>query len=150
MGDSVSGPVVGVMWTAASGLIPRRPLPLERPSRVMRMPLLFSYGTLRDPAVQQALFGREVSATPDQLPGFRIEYVEITDPEVIATSGSDRHPILRPGNPGDVVDGVCLEVDEEQLAAADRYEVDDYVRVSVPAVSGRSAWVYVAAADLAG
>jgi hypothetical protein len=100
--------------------------------------------------VQRTLFGRAVPCTADSLPGFRIEQVAITDPDVIATSGSDSHPILRPGNPHDVVAGVCLELDDQQLAAADRYEVDDYVRVEASAVSGRSVWVYVAAADLTG
>jgi hypothetical protein len=32
------------------------------------MPLLFSYGTLRDPAVQRATFGRELSGRDDQIP----------------------------------------------------------------------------------
>lgn len=113
------------------------------------MHLLFSYGTLRDPAVQRALFGGEVRTSADSLPGFRIEQQAITDPAVVATSGSDSHPILRPGGPDDVVDGACLELDDEQLAAADRYEVDAYTRVRATTASGRPAWVYVAA-DAAG
>ncbi len=112
------------------------------------MHLLFSYGTLRDPAVQRALFGREVPCAADSLPGFRIEQVTITDAEVIATSGSNSHPILRPGTADDVVSGACLELDDDQLAAADRYEVDDYVRIEVTATSGRRVSVYVAATDL--
>lgn len=111
----------------------------------MRVHLLFSYGTLRDVAVQRVVFGREVASTVDSLPGFRIEHVAITDPDVIAASGSDSHPILRPGSAADVVAGACLELDGDQLAAADRYEVDDYVRRSAIATSGRRVWVYVAA-----
>ena len=31
------------------------------------MPLLFSYGTLRDGAVQQSIFGRRLESSPDEL-----------------------------------------------------------------------------------
>jgi hypothetical protein len=106
---------------------------------------LFSYGTLRQADVQQALFGRAVPTVDDVLPGYRLDMVRITDPAVIAASGSDRHPILHRGEPGDVVDGACLELTPDELAAADAYEVDDYVRVAVTLKSGLSAWAYVAA-----
>jgi hypothetical protein len=106
---------------------------------------LFSYGTLQQPEVQQALFGRPVPTVPDVLPGYRVDVTVITDPAVIATSGSDRHPILRRGGPGDAVPGAFLELSPAELAAADEYEVDDYVRVPVTLGSGRSAWAYVAA-----
>jgi hypothetical protein len=106
---------------------------------------LFAYGTLRQPAVQQALFGRLVPTAEDALPGFRLDWLVITDPGVIATSGSDRHPILRPGAPGDQVPGVRLELTDDELARADEYEVDDYVRVPAKLASGRDGWAYVAA-----
>ena len=108
---------------------------------------LFSYGTLRQPDVQTTLFGGPVPTADDALPGWRLDWVTITDPVVLAASGSDRHPILRPGSADDTVSGSCLIVDDEQLARADDYEVDDYVRISVTLASGRSAWVYVAAED---
>jgi gamma-glutamylcyclotransferase (GGCT)/AIG2-like uncharacterized protein YtfP len=63
---------------------------------------------------------------------------------VVATSGSDRHPILRPSDRPDAhVDGTVFEISPAELAAADEYEVDDYRRVSVPLRSSRRAWVYV-------
>lgn len=34
-------------------------------------------------------------------------------------------------------------ISEDDLAAADDYEVDDYERVAVPLRSGDQAWVYV-------
>jgi Gamma-glutamyl cyclotransferase, AIG2-like len=71
--------------------------------------------------------------------------VTITDPAMIAASGTDRHRILRPGTDADVVEGACLQLTDDELAAADRYEVDDYVRVQVELGSGRQAWVYVSA-----
>jgi len=38
-----------------------------------------------------------------------------------------------------------FRISADELAAADRYEVSDYVRVLVPLRSGRQAWVYVRA-----
>lgn len=108
---------------------------------------LFSYGTLRQPEVQQALFGRSVPTVDDALPGYRIEWLTITDPEVIETSGSDRHPILRKGDPADSAAGAYLTIDDAALAAADDYEVDDYVRTAVTLASGVHAWAYLAAED---
>lgn len=108
---------------------------------------VFSYGTLRLPAVQQALYGREVPTVADALPGYRLDWLTIVDPEVIATSGSDRHPILRRGEVGERVDGAYLELDERELAATDAYEVDDYVRRVVVLESGVRAFVYVAGDD---
>jgi len=104
---------------------------------------LFSYGTLRQPDVQLSLFGRTVSTVADALPGYRIEWLTITDQSVIATSGSDRHPILRRGGPTDSVTGAYLELDDAELAAADEYEVDDYRRSAVTLESGVQAWVYL-------
>jgi gamma-glutamylcyclotransferase (GGCT)/AIG2-like uncharacterized protein YtfP len=106
--------------------------------------LLFSYGTLRQPEVQLATFGREIVGYVDAIVGYDLDYVTITDPHVIATSGSDRHPILRPTDRPDAhVDGTVFSIGEADLAAADDYEVDDYHRISVPLRSGPRAWVYV-------
>ena len=106
--------------------------------------LLFSYGTLSEPDVQLAVFGRELAGNPDAIVGFDLDYVTITDQQVIATSGSDRHPMLRPGTRRDAaIEGTVFEVTAADLAAADDYEVDDYRRVQVPLRSGGNAWVYV-------
>jgi gamma-glutamylcyclotransferase (GGCT)/AIG2-like uncharacterized protein YtfP len=106
--------------------------------------LLFSYGTLRQPDVQRATFGREIDGTPDAIVGYDLDYVTITDPRVIAASGSDRHPILKPTDRADAaVEGMVFEISEADLAAADEYEVDDYRRITVPLRSGGEAWVYV-------
>ncbi len=105
---------------------------------------LFSYGTLRQAEVQQALFGRQVETVDDALPGYRVDWLLITDPDVVETSGSDRHPILRRGAESDSATGAYLELDDDELAAADDYEVDDYARVEVVLASGLQAWAYVA------
>lgn len=108
--------------------------------------LLFSYGTLQLESVQSATFGRELAGEPDAIVGFELGDVHITDPHVVATSGSDRHLVLLPATvPGAEVPGTVFSIDDAQLLAADEYEVDAYVRVEVPLRSGRRAWVYVLA-----
>ncbi|WP_249998053.1 gamma-glutamylcyclotransferase family protein [Actinoplanes sp. M2I2] len=108
------------------------------------MPLLFSYGTLRDPAVQKATFGRTLAGRADRLVGFRLEMLEIADAEVVALSGESHHPILVTGSPDDTVDGSVFELTDEELRRADEYEVDDYRRVEAALASGGVAWAYVA------
>lgn len=106
---------------------------------------IFSYGTLRQPEVQRALFGRELDAREDALAGFRVGLVAISNPEVIRLSGSAEHPgLVRTDHPADRVAGLALGVTDEELAAADAYETADYVRVPVTLASGRAAFVYVA------
>ena len=108
------------------------------------MPLLFTYGTLRDPAVQVANFGRELAGRPDAVLGFRLSQVEITDAHVLSLSGQTHHPILvATGDKSDAVPGAVLTLTDDDLVRADEYEVDDYQRVEAPLASGGSAWVYV-------
>ena len=107
---------------------------------------LFSYGTLQQDDVQRATFGRLLDGAPDALPGYRHDWLTITDPEVIRTSGSNRHPIVAPSpDPADEVSGAVFQITHEELLAADSYEVSDYKRVLVRLKSGVDAWVYIKA-----
>ena len=107
---------------------------------------LFSYGTLQNAEVQLDTFGRRVESEPDALPGYTVDYAEIEDTRVVDLSGLTVHPIVREtGNPLDKVVGRALLVTEDELDAADEYEVALYRRCAVVLASGRSAWVYVAA-----
>lgn len=109
---------------------------------------LFSYGTLRQPEVQMANFGRLLEGRDDALVAFHLAWATITDPEVIALSGSDRHPIVsRAENLADTVEGKAFRVTLAEIAAADAYEVDDYVRVETVLKSGLTAFVYVNLSD---
>jgi hypothetical protein len=110
---------------------------------------LFSYGTLRQPDVQRALFGREVESVPDALPGFEVGTVAISDPAVVAISGSVRHPIAREAGADAVVQGTALLLTEADLQVADAYETADYLRRAVVLKSGRHAFAYVARAEAA-
>jgi hypothetical protein len=107
---------------------------------------LFSYGTLQLVSVQTALFGRILEGRPDSMPGFRQTMIEMTNPEVIAKSGTASHPIVtHTGDPTDRIEGTAFLITEDEPVSADTYEVSDYVRVRVRLQSGADAWVYVAA-----
>lgn len=77
--------------------------------------------------------------------GFTLDWITITDPDVVALSGSDRHPMLKPAGPQDSVPGEVLTLTDAELAATDAYEVDDYARTEVTLASGRKAWAYLQA-----
>ena len=107
---------------------------------------LFSYGTLQLEAVQFATFGRRLEGRDDTMPGWRSEHLEITDPDVLATSGERFHPVVVPSeNADDEVEGKVFVITPEELSHADAYEVSDYERVEVGLKSGLRAWVYVQA-----
>ncbi|MEX6665769.1 gamma-glutamylcyclotransferase family protein [Pseudomonas sp. W2-17] len=112
---------------------------------IARPVLLFSYGTLQDKAVQLANFGRELVGDADHMLGYSQSWVEITDAEVLAASGKTHHPIIAPSDVEDQVAGTVFQITEQELAAADAYEVADYKRVSVALASGLTAWVYIQA-----
>jgi gamma-glutamylcyclotransferase (GGCT)/AIG2-like uncharacterized protein YtfP len=108
--------------------------------------LLFSYGTLRDEAVQLANFGRKLAGRPDSLPGYTLASIVIRDPAVVSLSGKSKHSIAVPcTNMADEVQGMVFEITALELVAADRYEVAEYSRVLVTLKSGVRAWVYVRA-----
>jgi len=108
------------------------------------MPLLFSYGTLREDAVQLSLFGRRLTSSPDALVGYELTLFEVTDPLFVAASGKAHHAMLRfTGQLEHRVPGMALEVTAEELLKADAYEPAGYARASTVLASGRDAWVYV-------
>lgn len=107
---------------------------------------LFSYGTLQLESVQLSSFGRLLEGQRDAMPGYRREMLEITDPDVIRTSGERFHPVVMPSdNPSDAVEGQVFRITPQELEAADRYEVSDYKRIEVTLRSGLRAFVYVKA-----
>ena len=108
------------------------------------MILLFSYGTLQQPEVQLATYGRLLAAESDALLGYRLESLVIDDPRVVDVSGKAVHTIARKS--GDLIDripGVVFEITDAELEATDAYETSAYDRVEAILESGRSAWLYV-------
>ena len=107
---------------------------------------LFSYGTLRENAVQNAVFGRSVAGSADAIVGYRLQAMTITDPAAIAISGRAQHTILEPtGRDEDQVEGMVLKISAAELELADAYEDAAYRRASARLRSGAEAWVYVSA-----
>ena len=84
------------------------------------MPLLFSYGTLQQDAVQTATFGRVLAGAPDELVGYAKETIRIEDADVVAKSGKADHPIVvHTGWGEDRVAGTVFEVTDDDLERID-------------------------------
>nr|NUR38225.1 gamma-glutamylcyclotransferase [Sphingomonas sp.] len=112
------------------------------------MVALFSYGTLQQPDVQLATYGRELEGTPDALRGYRLIPLVIDDPHVVDVSGKAVHTIARRTfDPEDRISGVIFELTDAEIESSDAYETAAYTRVEATLESGRKAWVYVAAED---
>ena len=96
------------------------------------MPYLFAYGTLQQPDVQRATFGRLLEGENDALVGFE-------------QSTSRGHLNVRPtGRAEDRVPGVVFEISDAELAAADRYEDRaEFWRITGTVASGKQVWLYV-------
>ena len=112
------------------------------------MPLLFSYGMLREPAVQLSTFGRLLGGHPDALVGFEQSVLRIEDPAFVASSGKADHAIVKwNGRDDSRVPGTVFELTDAELARADAYEPAGYTRVSATLASGKQAWVYAEATN---
>ena len=99
------------------------------------MPLLFSYGTLQQEAVQLSTFGRRLAGEPDDLPGFE------------RSRAGDHENARFTGRTEDRVQGTVFEITEAELAAADEYEKQAaYIRIEATLASSKHAWLYVAVA----
>jgi hypothetical protein len=112
---------------------------------VIAMPLLFSYGTLQQEAVQLSTFGRPLSGARDELLGFESSLVPIADPELAAAAGMTHHVTAAfTGRPESRMGGMAFEVTDAEIGLADTYEQRAaYTRIHVMLASGRQAWVYV-------
>ena len=109
------------------------------------MPLPFSYGTRRDPAVQMSTFGRLLRGEPDELVGFEQPVIRIHDPEFVASSGKADHAIVRFNGKDECrVPGMVFEISDSELSRSDAYEPAGYRRIAVVLASGRQAFVYAA------
>jgi len=109
------------------------------------MEKIFSYGTLQLEHVQLETFKRKLTGVKETLVGYILSELEITNQDVIKTSGSNTHPVVYyTGNKADEIEGMLFEVTLEELWQADEYEVKEYTRVSAVMKSGTFAWFYAA------
>jgi len=95
---------------------------------------LFVYGTLMDPVIQFAVFGRATEGSPDRLAGYRKSSIRLGDRD---------YSIIEP-EAGNSVEGLAITVSSTELSLIDHYEGEAYRRQKVTLVSGRQAWVYQA------
>ena len=109
------------------------------------MPLLFSYGTLRQADVQLSTFGRLLQGQRDELPGFEQSLVKIENPRVVATAARTHYAnVTFNGRRDSRVFGAVYEITDAELIAVDEYEKrSSYKRIAVTLASGKEAWVYV-------
>ena len=99
------------------------------------MDYLFSYGTLRDSSVQQAVFGRPLQGRPDELPGFKLS----------AKKAYGSYPlVVKTPDALHSVSGVVYTLNPDDLEKADAYEGPEYKRIQVDLKSGKKVWLYVA------
>jgi len=111
----------------------------------VRMPLLFSYGTLQQDDVQLSTLGRRLAGHRDALVGFEAARVRIEDPAIAAAAGRTHHANAAfTGDREQLMSGMAFEITDAELAAADAYErTAGYVRIETTLASGARAWVYV-------
>src|SRR5437764_12819350 len=110
------------------------------------MPLLFSYGTLREEAVQLSTFRRRLKGHPDELVGFEQSSLRDDEPAFVAASGKSDHAVVKfTGRNESRVAGTAFEVPHEELLKADRYQPAGYKPVSTTLTSGKHDWLHAAA-----
>ncbi|MBZ0275551.1 MAG: gamma-glutamylcyclotransferase [Anaerolineae bacterium] len=96
------------------------------------MELIFTYGTLQDPVIQQAILGHTMQGRADTLEGFRKSQLAF---------GREVYPIIVP-DPTESVAGIVYEVTADELVMMDHYETSAYRRIRVTLKSGLESWVY--------
>ena len=95
------------------------------------MPRLFSYGSLQQPAVQLATFGRSLPGQSDALPGFELLIVRRGEQQLANVISACAQADSR-------VAGMVFEISDAELHAADAYErADAYTRIPGGAGLGR-------------
>ena len=94
--------------------------------------------------MQWKLFHRELKGHRDELCGYTIQTIEITDKKFIASGENNWQRTLIEGMPEDRISGTVLELNEHELKKTDEYEPANYKRKEVLLLSGRKAWVYIA------
>lgn len=106
--------------------------------------LLFAYGALLLPTTQLDVFGRLPANEDDVLPEYALQYRDGDDPRGASPSAHTALPVLRyTANALDKVPGRVLHLTEDELDAADEFEMALYRRAPVTVASGRRVWLYL-------
>jgi len=109
------------------------------------VPLIFSYGSLQQEAVQLSTYGRVLRGDLDELIDWVRTSINVPASHKAAAAGITHYAnVERAPGSGSRVAGTLFEITDAELAAADAYELDaEYIRVLAILGSGQSAWVYV-------
>ncbi|TBW28111.1 gamma-glutamylcyclotransferase [Gramella sp. KN1008] len=99
---------------------------------------LFPYGTLQDKKVQRSVFGRQLHSAADKLSGYEKYRIRIQD----KTSGNF-YPAIQLSVNNKMVPGTVFQLTKEELATADRYEGNSYLRIKLKLESGVKACVWL-------
>lgn len=94
---------------------------------------LFIYGTLREPAVQQEVFGRALDSRPDHLDGYGLTQITVEGrnyPDLVVEEDA-------------AVKGDVVALSDDELRRADEYETSAYDRRTFVLASGTAAYAYV-------
>lgn len=78
------------------------------------------------------------------LKGYKLSTIEIKDKTFLSKGESRHQQTLIPSNEGNGIEGMILQLSEDELRLADSYEPNTYKRIKVMLQSGQEAWVYVA------
>jgi gamma-glutamylcyclotransferase (GGCT)/AIG2-like uncharacterized protein YtfP len=116
------------------------------------VPLIFSYGSLQEAAVQLSVYGRVLRGEPDALLHCMRETIAVPPWHKAAASGVTHYAnVVFDPDSDSRVEGTVLDLTDAELVASDGYEQEaDYVRVMTTLASGRRAWVYLSAAGATG
>jgi hypothetical protein len=106
---------------------------------------LFSYGTLQKEKVQMELFGRTLQGSADVLRGYKNVVIEIKDKSFLS-KGEEKfqQTLIATADKKDIIKGTVLDITEEELLLADKYEPDNYKRIKIILESGKEGWIYIA------
>lgn len=107
------------------------------------MEYLFSYGTLQKSETQLKLFGRLLNGGNDTLKGYKTANIVIEDAVFLTKEGNQQ--LTAVASSGDKIDGMVFEVSSEEIEMVDRYEPENYTKISVILESGKTAWLWLAA-----
>ena len=99
---------------------------------------LFTYGSLQQDDVQENLFGRILSGTPETLIGYALKEIKIEE-----EFGIVYYPIIVETHKAeDTINGIVYDITTIELHQADLYEGLHYKRVEVQLQSNQKAWAY--------
>lgn len=94
---------------------------------------VFIYGTLREPAVQQEVFGRSLDSRSDHLDGYGLSQITVEGrnyPDLVVEEDA-------------AVKGDVVELTDDDLRRADEYETSAYDRHAFVLASGTVAYAYI-------